>query len=462
MGSRVVTPGEMWREAAWRLTGYEPTVEQMRFHRSRSRLRLVAGGVRAGKSYGVSAEVHRYVVENGGLCWLVGPDYEQARPEFGYLLQWYTDMGLVNKRSVTYPSRGPCRFRVEFSDSWFDFATKSGGDPISLASYAPDVLVMCEAAQQPHEVFLKCLERATQKSAPVILVGTFESSLGWYPELWERWQDENEEGGESFSWPTWSNVRVFPGGKSDEKLEQIRVSMPDDLWQERYGAIPCKPKGLVFPQFDRKKHVKKLEELYDPSYPVELWVDPATHTYACLFVQVQGNKVVVLDEVYEKDSIAQDVIPKVMEVRWWPEIRDGVIDIAAKQRQGNKSQIQVWEEELKRYGTHPVRWRMNYWKEEVWRQAISLRLAPPTGEPLLFFADHLNGRVRQDGIAMGLMGELLTYKWPKIVEGRSLTTRPIKQNEDALSALGYGLLAHFGPVLEKKRVFPRFSRGNWR
>ncbi len=193
------------------------------------------------------------------------------------------------------------------------------------------------------------------------------------------------------------------------------------------------------------------------------WVhhDPATHTYAVLFVQVKDDVVHVLDEVYEHNAIGQEVIPKVIAHRYWSKVQDGVIDIAAKQRQGNKSQIQVWADELKARGQHGVRWKMRYVYEEQWRNAIALRLAPPEKEPMLYFADHLNARTDSTGRANGILGEFLTYRWPQFVEGKSQVSRPIKQNEDALSALGYGLFAHFGAVLQRKAKSRAKVRGQW-
>lgn len=35
----------------WQIAGYNPSPEQEAFHNSQARLRLVAGGVRAGKSF---------------------------------------------------------------------------------------------------------------------------------------------------------------------------------------------------------------------------------------------------------------------------------------------------------------------------------------------------------------------------------------------------------------------------
>ena len=443
---------DTFRKLIWKSERYSPSDDQARFHASKARLKLVAGGVRGGKSKSTAREIDQYSITEGGLGWLVGPDYDQSRPEFEYLLEAYAKLDLVDKDSVSLPARGPAKFETKWGFKW---QTKSSTDPVSLASYAPDVVVMCEAAQQSHEAFMKCVERATEKNAPVILTGTFESSLGWYADMWGRWQAPNPEGGESFSIPSWSNSKIFPGGREDKKIKDAEAAMPPDLFMERYGGIPCKPTGLVFPDFDRRRHLLPVTELYDPDIPVEIWCDPATHVYAILFVQVQKERVCVIDEIYGVDIIGQDIIPKVVAKPWWEKsCLEGVIDIAARQRHGNINQIEVWQTELKRLGTHGINWKSNYVKEEYWRDAIKLRLNPPgSDEPLLLFADHLNSSILSTGMAQGILGELLTYKWRPWNEGKSVSTRPVKQNEDALSALGYGLVHHFGPVVQRKAAF---------
>ncbi len=453
--------GVWWRNKVWEVLHYEPSVEQAIFHDSDARFRCVAGGIQSGKSFSVAKELHKYSVIRSGFGWLVGPDYEQVKAEFGYLMQDCRDLGILDESSLSFPQRGSARFKLIPEMGAFEWQTKSASDPVSLASFAPDVVVMCEAAQQSHQAFMKCLERVARKGAPLILSGTFESSLGWYAEVYEEWMNNPDPAYRSFSLPTWSNLVSYPGGRTDPKIKQIEGTMPPDLFSERFGAVPTRPSGLVFPQFDRTLHLKPAKELYDPDLPVEIWVDPATHTYAVLFVQVKDDVVHVLDEVYEHNAIGQEVIPKVIAHRYWSKVQDGVIDIAAKQRQGNKSQIQVWADELKARGQHGVRWKMRYVYEEQWRNAIALRLAPPEKEPMLYFADHLNARTDSTGRANGILGEFLTYRWPQFVEGKSQVSRPIKQNEDALSALGYGLFAHFGAVLQRRAKSRAKVRGQW-
>jgi hypothetical protein len=48
-----------------------------------------------------------------------------------------------------------------------------------------------------------------------------------------------------------------------------------------------------------------------------------------------------------------------------------------------------------------------------------------------------------------VIGELKSHRWAERNELSSMPGRPIKRNEDALSALGYGLLKRFGPVVQR-------------
>lgn len=459
--------GILFQRTMWDEVGYKPSEEQLEFHESTAPIRLVAGGVRGGKSFSLAHECHRFMLEENGLLWLVGPSYEHCRPEFGYLLDAYQKVGLLDPESVSFPAKGPCRFKTVWG---FEVLTKSSSDPVSLSSYAPNLVAMCEAAQQTYDAYMKCIERSTEKHAPVILSGTFESSLGWYAELWEEFQGENPSRGRSFSIPTWSNKAKFPEGRDSPAIKQAENSMPPDLFQERYGGIPCKPRGLVFPEFEYRKHVKKIEHLFNPQLPVEVWVDPAAHTYSVLFVQLEvtnfGTVVKILDEVYEHETIAQRVIPTVISTPWWEHsCYNGVIDISAKTRaMGGRSQIEVWETELMLYETHSVSWSFNKVMEEEWRNAIKLRLAPPENpdKPLILFSDKLPTGVRSDGLANGIIGEIQTYRWAPIDGAmRNLPRRPIKKNEDALSALGYGLFSHFGPVIQRRTPHTSKKRHYW-
>lgn len=438
----------------WAYTGFEPNPEQWEIISHPARYKQIAGGVGAGKSLLLARMADAYTVTaDNGLGWIVAPDYDQATICFDYLFLAYNELGLVEESST--PSRGPRSMRVNVLGNIFTWVTKSAMDEVALASRRPHVILSDETAQMPGTILNKFRERAAENRAPVIMAGTFETSLGWYADNFERWQSSNPEGGKSFSLPTWSNVKKYPGGRNDPEILANEKSMPPELFLERFGGVPCKPAGLVFKEFDRKTHVKPLVDLYNPDLPVELWCDPATHTYPVLFVQLhEGGRVHVLDEIYAKDRIGQQVIPEVVKNRFWKQVQKGVMDISGSYRQGaNKSQVEVWADELKKRNEHGIEWQYTkIHRASDWYDAIHLRLwSEADGKPLLLFADHLRDDVSADGNANGVIGELKTHRWPDRNERASLPGRPVKRNEDALSAIGCGLLVHFGPVIERAK-----------
>jgi hypothetical protein len=453
---------EEFTNLCWSLDGYRPSAEQWAFHRSDASIRLIAGGIQAGKSKSTAREGDKYSVIEEGLGWIIGPDYVQARVEFDYLLDLYARMGVLDRGPGAWsrPASGPCHFTTTWGFKW---ETKSAGDPVKLASRAPDVCLFVEAAQCSEESFMKVVERATRKGAPVIASGTFETSQGWYAKRFQKYQGVNPEGGVSFSIPSWSNRIAFPGGRKDKKIVRAEAIMPPELFMERFGGVPHTPFGLVFREFRRDTHVRRLE--YNPELPLEIAVDPAMHCYPILFIQWYGSQVWVIDELYLRNVIAQDAVQAFLDHPLSKFVDVGVMDIAGTQHHANYSQLEVWNEMIAKAGRRPLQFMQRKIWEKDWRDAISLRLHAKTddGVPLLTFSDKLGDEVRSDGLSMGLIAEIETYKWALKNEKQALSVRPTKRNEDALSALGYWLHLKFGAVLQRDEfddaVVPTYSLG---
>ena len=458
----------LWAEAGYTpTTGYWPIIDlegnertvsrgQQEVHDCPARLIMVTGGVRAGKSQFLAMELLRHVFVPNGLVWLVGPDYWQARQEFDYMYGPLKAMGLIEKESI--PEKGARTFttlwgcRVE---------TKSAQDLATIASAAPHVLAGVEMGQQPYASYEKLQERALQHRARIFMTGTLEDAQPWYADLWERWQGDNPEGGRSFSLPSWSNSRWFPGGRDDQAIKELEAGISPELFLQRVAAIPYKPSGLVFKLFDAKQHVKPLP--YDSKLPIELAIDPAQHTYAILAIQwqhlsglftknVKGHKIPltevrVVDEVYEHNATAYDVIPLVQAKPWYKQVKQGVIDIAGSQRHANKSQIQIWREEtgIQLHG------RKVSIPEGIEVVRFRLRHHPDAKQPLLYFDYRLRRDRDTQGRANGILAEMGLYKWPQWSEGMSQPNRPIDANNDASKALGYWLYDKFGGVLERRK-----------
>lgn len=444
---------DAFRQEVWRVDGYSPTPAQGPVLFEDYILKLLAGGVRAGKSKTAARSMDWFMGLEEGLIWIIGPRYAEANVEFDYMLAPYVEMGLIDVSST--PQDGPRFFKVKGGAR---VETRSATDPIKIASYAPDAILVVESGQTPYEIVSKAMERAVQKDAYILFSGTFEESLNWYATMYDELQVENNRyGGKSYSVPTWTNTIEFPGGRTDPKILRAERSMSPELFMERFGARPFRPSGLVFPEFDVKKHVQDLK--VDPNLPVELAIDPAYHTYAVLFIQRAGEYVHVLDEVYAHSVITQEIIPLVKARPLWPYVKRGVIDQAARQRQANLSVHQVWHEMA------GINLTTNYVTIQQGIDAVKLRLMDgDDGSPRLLLSSNLSFDRSLDGRAGGIITEFQSYRWPRSLsnEHSNVSRTPTDRNNDALKALGYYLYQTYGPVTERKAAKRAIRRSYWK
>lgn len=424
---------------------------------SDSRFMLVLGGERAGKSLVAAyAALTSMVVGEETEYWIVGPDYRQARPEFLYLYNWLKNADLiVGDASMPANEAMPWSMLTKFGAN---IRTRSAADVTKLASFSVNGIIMAEAAQCIHEAYLKLMGRVSETGGFLILSGTLERGLPWYGDLYERWQAQNTLGARSFSLPSWSNLEIYPGGREDPAIKELESEFPPDLFQERFGAKPRRTFGLVLPEFDMTKHVKKLE--FNKNLPVELAIDPGQHCYAVLFLQYDGLVCNVLDRVYERGLIAHEIIPIAMGKPLWKYIDPqyaGTIDNAGKQHQANKSQIELWQE------IAGVSLTGQYIKLDDTISVLRYRLGDvnPLHKPLIYFNDHMTNARNPDGSAVDILAEPLSWMWPNRAPGRNEAVRPVDKNNDACKALGYSLVARYGSNVERKARRLAKKRSYW-
>lgn len=446
---------DSWRAAIWEPTpevteltgwaGFVPTPMQRQWLEDSVRIKMVAGGVRSGKSQTPPRFLDAFTGVRDGLIWIIGPDYFHARAEFKYLLDPYLKLNLVQKQDVSTPKEGMWQFYV--GESGCRIETKSADDIEKIASEAPDAMLVTECGMHDEAIIDKIQERAIEKYAPVVLSGTFENTKPWYPQKWADWREGVETypgsgviGFKSYSMPTWSNTYVFPLGQNDPRFREMKANTPNNVYLERIEAIPYKPSGLVFrEEYDYDTHVTD-EDLYVRGTPVELAVDPATANFAVLFVQRVGESVHVLDEVYLHDVITQQVFPRILQSPYWPAVTGGVIDIAGKTRNANESVAQLFAKHL--------RINLRYQKVGIIEgiNAVKLRLMadPVTKLPRLRISSRLKRERAEDGRSDGLLSEFDMESWPKDDGTGNEKRLPIDRYNHSRKALGYYLVDQFG------------------
>ena len=435
--------------------GYVPTAKQAEFHYWDGRFKLVAGGEQAGKSKSAAMELFSFLPW-GGLYWIVGPTYEQTRKEFEYVEQALVDIGALAS-APSKPDRGPWYLETVWGTI---VKTKSAQELKAIANEAPDGILLVEAAQCPYEAFLRCMGRVGPTKGWVCVNGTFEGSVGWYVDRWRMWQGANDDGGRSFSLPSWTNKYSYPGGLEDEEIERLKRIHDEDWFSERFLGIPVPPRDLVFREFDFTRHVKIIDRSREPSaiFPDgqrvvlpedtedELWIDPGyAGGYAVLFVTVYQDYVFVYDEIYKTGWISEEMAQAAMRHPRWKYVKKLVMDVAGKQHQAQKAPYETWRDVT----GLTARMQRVLIPDGIERTRVSLRENPETHMPQLIFGSTCHSTHAEFAEK---------YRYHQDQEGRVTSEKPMDKDNHAAKAIAYGLTDHFGPIKRNKKKYDKPPR----
>lgn len=246
---------------------------------------VISGGWRGGKSTVLAGKVMKRIpfqlawghsLKRNSLYWLVGPDYDQVRQEFRYVLSWARKLNLVEYLSDPKEGQWEMRLRdaANCPDSTLTIETKSAGHTERLGSVAPDYIGVCEAGQCDGETRTMMIGRAAEKRANICYAGTLEDDEGhaqwaWYQELAAAWDSGAEceyqgVGGHvcsaehnSYRLPTWANTFVYPGGRTDPEILRIEQLHRDDpyTFKRKYAGEPTGVQFAVYHQALPKRDI---------------------------------------------------------------------------------------------------------------------------------------------------------------------------------------------------------------
>lgn len=457
-------PNVAQRKFLFEAAEYEPSPEQAAFHfltddaQDPVRFKLAVGGEQAGKSYSAAMELFSFLPW-GELFWIVGPDYSQTHNEFNYLWDALEKIDAIDG----YPSM-PDKGAWTLKTIWgTEVTTKSADDPAKIAGRGPDGVLLVEAAQCPETVFLRCMGRVGPKRGWCCVNGTFENEkYAWYRLKYLEWRGANVDGGRSCSLPTWSNRKLYPGGRNDPEIRRLERLKGPDWFKERFAGIPVPPRGLVFREFKPELHMRQIERTTQTDFEMfpdeqrvvlpektddELWIDPGyAGGYAVLFVTVIGETSFIYDELYKQGWTGEEMATQAAKHPRWKNVNKVVMDIAGRQHQAGKSQVEVW------YDTVGIRARGTKVEilDGIQRTRISLRPHPETGVPGLILGAPCVRTMEE--FAEG-------YRYPidtKTQIGSTtldvvISEKPIDAHNHAAKAISYGLINNYGPVRRTKR-----------
>jgi hypothetical protein len=410
---------------------------------------LMAGGEGAAKSFtgGLKALLFSLTAPHSiKLGWVVGADFEDARKEMDYIIDWAEALGVLDRSGSTISSHSDqkCKLHITAPSGGdgepinFYIESVSGHDPLKIGREEPDFIIGCEVSRWESELWRRCQGRLARKYPKSwgYFSGSFETSLGWFPEMYNLGQGPNDQDLVSYSIPSHANRFLYPGGVSDPAIIKLQNGMSPERFMARHMGKPSPPVDAVLPEFKNTYHVYPVR--YEVGYPVYVFIDPGTHIYAVLFVQIVGVEVHVLDEVFMARATHEAVITATINNPLWQYIREGVIDVAGTQHHfGFGSPEEAWARDTR--GALTLRAEYRKLNDTVERLRSVMAINPTTQRP----------RLLVDPKCRGLIAEFGGGKAP--VDGSGLwrkdgSGKPSEKNCDSAKALGYGLLALYGTV----------------
>ena len=464
------------------------------------RWRQAAGGIRGGKTKGGSVNIvidvlwRRYRGVNDDLWGCLGDTYSMVDEEM------VTIAGLFDELGIMYDFSSPKnqRWTITFPDTAQEIRTMSGSDVSKIASKAYRGIVIGEAAQVDPEAIRNAEDRVSERRGWVAQEGTFEQTKGMhYNQQARQWQNPAARG-KFYSLPTWENLVVYPGGRTDPEILSRESAMTRERFLERYGGEPSRRSKVVLKYADNRFQVQhrypNSKTSYDPELPVYLFCDPGiAHAYAVAAVQFwptgeddtwkidpratkrQGEICWVIDAVYRWNRGVDQIVAECAMKPWAANVELAVMDVAARQRRAEGDPIveqwpKLWRKHTEQginvftqqvplhagYDVHDLCLR-NSWPEEdaqeMFNQDNKIRqVTDPYGPRLLFdpkAAPPLFGGKVDD---REYEGEYNLHSFKVDPEGYATRPDPVDTHNDLIKALSYGLYWRYGPAGMRRPV----------
>ena len=288
MGSlRSLEPGTRVSKAAlFRTLGYEPHPGQQLVHASPARRRVLACGVRWGKSLCAAFEALAAAMEprDRSMGWVVAPTYDLAD-------KIYREVVLIAQTRLRHrvlEMREADRRLVllNLAGGRSEIKAKTADNPVSLLGEGLDWLVVDEAARLKPSIFESyLLQRLIDRDGWALIIST-PRGRGWFFEAFQRGQHRRDPDFESWNMPSWSNPYV-----ARDVIEQERARLPDRVFRQEFGGEFIEGAGQVF----RGIHDAATGEFhpYDPTETYVMGLDLAKVVDFTVAVVMDSKKRVV-------------------------------------------------------------------------------------------------------------------------------------------------------------------------
>ena len=228
------------KAALFKDLGYEPHEGQWAIHRSPAPRRVVACGVRWGKTLCAAMEGLAAALQPADrlVGWVVAPTYDLADRVFREI-QLIAAQHL-KEQIVTMKGHDRLLRIVNLGGGISEIRAKTADNPVSLLGEGLDYVIVDEAARLKPMIWESHLsQRLIDKKGWALLIST-PKGKGYLYDLFKRGQGGDPDF-ESWNWPSWTNPLL-----DAEVIEQERTRLPERVFMQEYGAEFVEGSGAVF------------------------------------------------------------------------------------------------------------------------------------------------------------------------------------------------------------------------
>ncbi len=228
------------KRALFELLHYEPHPGQLAIHNSRAPRRVVACGVRWGKTMCAAMEVTAAAMQPAehSVIWCIGPTYDLAERVFSKVA--LTVAAHLPHRIVKLSEHDQRLILRNMGGGLSEVRGKSAENPVSLLGEGLDCVVMDECSRTHPRVWLSHVsQRLVDKKGSALLIST-PKGRGWFYDEWRRGQGSDPHC-RSWNQPSWTNPLL-----DAEHIEAQRGQLPDRVFRQEYGAEFIEGAGAVF------------------------------------------------------------------------------------------------------------------------------------------------------------------------------------------------------------------------
>ncbi len=218
------------KEAFFQDLGYTPHPGQLEIHRDESPRRIVACGVRWGKTWCAAMEAlaAAMVPCERSVGWVVAPTYDLADRVFREIL--YIAVQHLRHRIVSMRESTRQLVLRNMAGGLSEIRGKSADNPVSLLGEGLDFVIIDEASRLKPNIWQSHLsQRLIDRKGWALLIST-PKGKGYFFDLFRLGQGKND-GYRSWNYPSWTNPLL-----DAELIERERGCVPERVFRQEYGA----------------------------------------------------------------------------------------------------------------------------------------------------------------------------------------------------------------------------------